>query len=93
MGSDLEVLGREKERMVCRVIGVEKIGELGEMWQEDVARLKDVGSECNEDIGKFKTYLECMQLMGKIAKDLMSLNMGDSGGEGDDILKKLGINV
>lgn len=92
MGSDLEVLGREKERMVCRVIGVEKIGELGEMWQEDVARLKDVGSECDEDIGKFKTYLECMQLMGKIAKDLMSLNMGDSGGE-DDILKKLGINV
>jgi hypothetical protein len=93
MGEELEVIGRDEGERLVQVVGVEKIDELGTMWQEDIAKLKACGASIDEtNPGELRGYLECMKLMGQIAKDLLVLKKG-IGADGEDLLKSLGLSL
>lgn len=87
----LDTLSEDKGEVV---LGIESVDELGGVWQDDIALVKRCKGNVDEgSVDQVKKYLECVNILAKTGRELISLRkgIGSIGGGEDGLLKALGI--
>jgi hypothetical protein len=87
----LDTLSGDKGEVV---LGIESVDELGGVWQDDIGLVKRCKNNLNEySVDEVKKYLECVNILAKTGRELISLRkgVGSIGGSEDGLLKALGI--